>query len=191
MNAFTIRPVRLTDAGQVSEIFAPYVLHTGITFEYAAPDEAEFRRRISEKIKRYPFLVAERNNVILGYAFTSVFNARCGATHTVESTVYVRENEKGQGIGRKLYEKLEEVSAAQNILNMMAGIAYPVSDDGFVTTDSLRFHERMGFRMVGKFEKAGFKQGHWIDLVWMEKLIGSHDEPPKEFIPFPDLQFNY
>ena len=91
------------------------------------------------------------------------------------------------GIGRALYEALEKVSRAQNILNLNACIGYPEADDEYLTGNSVQFHGHMGYRMVGEFHKCGYKFGRWYNMVWMEKLLGEHGENPKEVIPFPAL----
>ena len=178
MGVITIRTAVQQDAKVLLEIYAPYVKKTAITFEYDVPSVEEFARRISKVLKRYPYLVAEVNGEPVGYAYAGPFKERAAYDWAVETTVYVREDMKKSGIGRALYTALEEALAAQGILNLNACIAFPENEDEYLTRDSVKFHERMGFETAGRFHKCGCKFGRWYDMVWMEKLIGNHVENP-------------
>lgn len=90
-------------------------------------------------------------------------------------------------VGRKLYEELERILKQQGILNVNACIAYPRQEDEHLTMDSVHFHERLGYRMVGCFHDSGYKFGRWYDMVWMEKLIGEHLSEQPQIIPFSKL----
>ena len=184
----TIRPASPGDAQALVRIYAPYVTDTAITFEYDVPSEEEFAARIAGTLERYPYLVAERDGAPVGYAYAGSFHSRPAYDWAVETTIYVKENEKQRGIGKRLYQALEEVSKAQNILNMNACIAYPKQEDEHLTKDSVRFHERLGYQMVGTFHQCGYKFETWYHMVWMEKFIGEHQVPPAEVIPFSELK---
>ena len=84
------------------------------------------------------------------------------------------------GIGKALYEKLEEELKKMGILNINACIACPVKESRFLNDDSIRFHSHMGYSEVGRFHNSGFKFNEWFDMVWMEKMIGEHNENPGE-----------
>lgn len=170
-----IRKVRLQDAEALLAIYAPYVEQTAITFEYDVPTVDEFRRRIEEVSKRYPWLVAVDGTRIVGYAYASAFQKRAAYQWAVETSIYVDRNERGRGIGRRLHEALEEALKQQGILNMNACIAYTEQEDEYLTLDSVRFHERLGYSRVARFHKCGKKFGRWYDMIWMEKLIGEHN----------------
>lgn len=178
MGVITIRTAVQQDAKVLLEIYAPYVKKTAITFEYDVPSVEEFARRISKVLQKYPYLVAEVNGEPVGYAYAGPFKERAAYDWAVETTVYVREDMKKSGIGRALYTALEEALAAQGILNLNACIAFPENEDEYLTRDSVKFHERMGFETAGRFHKCGCKFGRWYDMVWMEKLIGNHVENP-------------
>ena len=92
------------------------------------------------------------------------------------------------GIGRLLYERLEEILKKQNVTNLYAGAADPVEEDEYLTRNSELFHEAVGYKTVARFHKCGSKFGRWYNLLEMEKIIGEHCCPPKEFIPFRDLK---
>ena len=178
MGVITIRTAVQQDAKVLLEIYAPYVKKTAITFEYDVPSVEEFARRISKVLQKYPYLVAEVNGEPVGYAYAGPFKERAAYDWAVETTVYVRENMKKSGIGRALYTALEKALSAQGILNLNACIAFPETEDEYLTTDSVKFHEKMGFETAGRFHKCGCKFGRWYDMVWMEKLIGEHVENP-------------
>lgn len=170
----TIRAALPRDAEALLRIYAPYVEKTAITFEYEVPSIQEFAGRIERTLVRYPYLVAEADGVPVGYAYAGPFKTRAAYDWAVETTVYADGGMKRRGIGRKLYEVLEKALAAQNILNLNACIAYPEEEDPYLTRDSVNFHQRMGYRMVGRFSQCGYKFGRWYDMVWMEKHIGAH-----------------
>lgn len=177
-----IRMAQVEDAEKLLQIYAPYVENTAITFEYEVPTVEEFAERISKTLTRYPYLVAQIADEIVGYAYASPFHERKAYDWAIETSIYIRQDMKRKGIGRILHEALEKVLKQQNILNMNACIAYPAEEDEYLTRDSVRFHEKLGYRMVGRFYKCGYKFNRWYDMVWMEKLIGEHVEQQSEVI---------
>lgn len=119
---------------------------------------------------------------ILGYAYASAFKERAAYDWSAESSVYVSQNVRALGIGRLLYEALQRVLKAQNIADMNACIA--CGDDEYLNDASVRFHERMGFRFVGKFERCAYKFDRWYDMAWMQKPIGEHLQNQPTMRPF-------
>ena len=184
----TIRTATLSDAQALLNIYSPYVEHTAITFEYDVPSVEEFASRIKNTLQKYPYLVAEKNGRLLGYAYASPFHERPAYDWAVETSIYVDQNIKHQGIGRRLHDALEDALRSQGILNMNACIAYPPEEDEYLDKNSVEFHTHMGYRLVGEFYKCGYKFRRWYNMVWMEKLIGNHlsdQKPPK----FPALKY--
>lgn len=173
-----IRPAVLEDAGKLVEIYAPYVEKTAITFEYDVPATPEFRARMQSIMKKYPYLVAVCDGEVLGYAYASAFKDRAAYDYAVETSIYVHKDQRRSGVGGKLYAALEEELKQMGIQNMEACIAVPEKEDEYLTRDSIDFHKHLGFRLVGEFEKCGFKFGRWYNMVWMEKRIGTHGEHP-------------
>lgn len=169
-----IRQVELVEAGELLKIYAPYVTDTAITFEYDIPSIEEFEERIIKIQKKYPYLVAESNGEIVGYAYATTFHPRAAYSRCVEMAIYLKMDARGQGIGRKLYEELEVRLKEQGILNLYACIGYAPVEDEYLTNASVRFHEKMGYKVNGRFTKCGYKFGRWYDMVWMEKMIGEH-----------------
>lgn len=186
---YHIRAACPEDAAGLLEIYAPYVTETAITFEYDIPTTEEFAGRIAQTLTRYPYLVAEDDQGhALGYAYAGVFHARPAYDWAVETSIYVRQEGRRQGVGRALYDALEQALAAQGILNLNACIAYPPGPDPHLTRDSVDFHQRLGYRMVGRFYSCGYKFHQWYDMVWMEKLIGPHQADQAPVLPFPQVR---
>ncbi len=182
-----LRPAVPCDGEEILGIYAYYVKNTAASFEYDVPSLAEFTRRIEKTLEKYPYIVAVNGNEVVGYAYTGAFKERAAYDWAVETSIYVRQDMRSMGTGRKLYTALESLSRAQNILNMNACIAYPAAEDEYLTDGSVKFHEKLGYRRAGRFAKCGYKFGRWYDMVWMEKLIGYHTPNPDEVIPFPRL----
>ena len=188
MKVSKIRIATEQDAEELLEIYAPYVENTAITFEYTVPTVQEFTRRIRHVLEKYPYLVAEREGKIAGYAYAGTFKERAAYDWSVETTVYVREDQKKTGVGRELYEMLEKLLALQNIQNLNACIAYLEVEDQYLTHNSVQFHEHLGYRLVGEFYKCGYKSGRWYNMVWMEKHIGGHEDRPQAVKSFNDIR---
>ena len=188
MSANKIRVATLEDAKTLVEIYTPYVEKTVITFEYEVPSVEEFKGRMAHVLEKYPYLVAERDGEIVGYAYAGEFKSRAAYDWAVETTVYVREDQKNSGVGKALYMALEQILAEQNILNLNACIGYPEVEDEYLTKNSVQFHEHMGYRFVGEFYKCGYKFGRWYNMVWMEKHIGEHLDDQPAIKKFDDVR---
>lgn len=113
-----IRPAKPEDAEKLLAIYAPYVEQTAITFEYEVPTVEEFRERIHNTLKKYPYLVAEQGGEPVGYAYVGPFHDRPAYDWAVETSIYVDQNKKRMGIGKKLHEALEEELRNRGFLNM-------------------------------------------------------------------------
>ncbi len=174
MSQVLIRDARPEDFGRMLEIYAYYVKNTAITFEYEVPSLEAFSARISRTMQNYPCLVAETDGVVQGYAYSGSFVGKAAYAWSNELTIYLDHTVRRQGIGRKLYETLEERLRERGILNLYACIGYPETEDEYLTANSAQFHEHLGFRTVGTFYKCGYKFGRWYHMIWMEKLIGKH-----------------
>ena len=187
--SFRFRIATPDNAPALLAIYAPYVENTAISFEYAVPSVEEFRRRIDNVQQKYPYLVAEdENGRLLGYAYTHTFIAREAYDHCAESTIYLALDARKHGLGKRLYRALEEFSLAQNIYNLYACIGEPQGEgDEYLTDNSIRFHEYLGFRRIGVFTRSGYKFGHWYNMSWAEKLLMEHPKHPEPVIPFPQL----
>ena len=184
----TLRMARPEDAAALLEVYAPYVQETAVIFEYAVPPAEEFAGRIARTLERYPYLSAWVNGQAAGYAYAGPFHSRRAYAWGVETSIYVRKELRRMGLGRALHDALEKLLRQQNVLNMNACIAVPHGEsDPFLTWDSPRFHERLGYRTVGRFTQCGYKFGRWYDMIWMERLIGDHCANPPEVLPIGAL----
>ena len=178
MKNLTVRFATTSDAEALVGIYAPYILNTAITYEYEIPSVAEFARRIETYSAKYPYLIAELNGTPVGYAYACPLGSRPAFDWSVEAAIYIREDCKGMGLGKALYEKLEAILKAIGIRTMTAAVATVEHEDPYLTNASLAFHLRMGFVPVGTFHHAGCKFGRWYDLTWLEKQIGAYEGDP-------------
>lgn len=174
MSRVIIRDAKLEDAERILEIYAYYVENTAISFEYETPTLSEFQNRMKNTMKKYPYLVIETDGVIRGYAYAGAFVGRAAYDWSCELTVYLDHTMHKRGLGRKLYEALEEKLRKMGILNLYACIGYPEVEDEYLNRNSADFHAHLGFSKVGEFHKCGYKFGRWYDMIWMEKIIGEH-----------------
>lgn len=181
----TIRPVRPEDAAALAAIYRPYVETTAITFESTAPTAEEFVRRIAATTARYPYLVAvDATGRVLGYAYADTFKGRAAYDWSVETSIYVDAGARGKGLGRLLYATLEQRLARQHICNLYACLASPRGADPALDESSRRFHEKLGYRLVGTFTQCACKFGRWYDMVWLEKHLAAHADNAPAVIPW-------
>ena len=183
-----IRTATIEDAVELLGIYAPYVEKTAITFEKEVPTVEEFAGRSQRIREKYPYLVAVTDDGIVGYAYAGAFKERAAYNWAVETSIYVAMDKKRMGIGTMLYEALEETLKDQNILNMNACIAYPQEEDEYLTKESAKFHEHLGYRTVGEFYQCGYKFHRWYNMIWMEKHIGEHVENQPEVRWFGEME---
>lgn len=159
-----IRIAEKKDIPAILAIYAPYVERTTISFEYTAPTLSEFTERFCAITRQFPWLVWEEGGEILGYCYASAVYSRAAFAWTCEPSIYLREDAWGKGIGRRLYEALEKILTLQG---------YQVSYSLITAenTESLAFHEKLGYETKAVYENIGFKFGRWLGLVWMEKRL--------------------
>ena len=166
----TFRLAQPSDGASLAEIYKYYVENTSITFEYVAPSDEEFSERIRQKSENYPFIVALDDEKPVGYAYASLYRERAAYSWDVELSVYVDNRYCGMGIGPRLYSALEKILKLQNVVNMYACITHP-------NPNSIAMHEKMGFKLIGKFHKSGFKHNSWHDVYWYEKHLNAFNTP--------------
>jgi len=158
-----IRNVNPDDAAQVAEIYNYYIKNTHQTFETEVLSPDEMRERIEEIRADYPYLVAEEDGEIYGYAYAAQFKMRQAYEFSAEVSIYVKADAKQRGIGTQLYEKLFAQLQETDIHALIAGISLP--NDG-----SIRFHEKLGFTKVAHFREVGYKLGRWVDVGYWELI---------------------
>lgn len=177
MDDIEIRAAKMSDAEDILKVYEYYVKETAISFEYDVPSLEEFKGRMVKTLENYPYFVAVGKNGVMGYAYAGAFVGRAAYAWSAEATIYIKKSEKKQGIGKRLYGALEKALLEMGITNLYACIGYPEVEDEYLTANSVQFHEHMGFAICGRFHKCGYKFGRWYDMIWMEKIIGSHGKP--------------
>lgn len=173
-NSVEIRPASRKDARAILAIYSYYIKETAITFEIDVPTISEFQKRMDNILTEYPYLVAERDGNIVGYAYARAFVGRAAYKHSAELTIYLSPSEKGHGTGRNLYTALEQALSSMGVINLYACIGDPITEDEYLTHNSENFHTHLGFTKVGTFHKCGRKFNRWYNMIWMEKMIGNH-----------------
>ena len=166
-----IRSATEADASALLAIYRPFVEETAISFEMVAPTVEEFAARIRKSLSAWQWLVAERDEQCLGYAYGSVHRERAGYRWSAEVSAYVNPKHHRQGIGRALYLELFEDLTQTGYCNAYAGITLP--NDG-----SVALHRSVGFELIGIFKKIGRKYGQWHDVAWLQRAL--RDTPPSE-----------
>ena len=159
-----IRPARLADATRICEIYNHYVRETVITFEEVPVEADEMAGRIRGVQALAPWLVAEEDGVIAGYAYATPWKTRSAYRFAMESTIYMAAELSGRGIGGSLYAALIAELRSREIHCAVGGIALP-------NPVSIRLHERLGFREIGRFREIGWKFGRWVDVGYWELLM--------------------
>lgn len=191
MTDIKIRKAGREDIGQILDIYSYYVTDTAITFEYDVPDKEEFQRRFERISNKYPYIVAEQNKKIIGYAYADEFIGRKAYDWSAELTVYIDRNFHKLGTGKKLYDTIENILYKMGITNLYACIAVPETEDEYLTGNSLDFHKHMGFEKVCEFHNCGYKFNRWYNMVWVEKIISVHSENQSSIICFDGLNYKF
>jgi phosphinothricin acetyltransferase len=166
-----IRLATLDDAGQVLEVYAPYC-HTPISFELGPPSQEEMRQRLARVMANYPWLVCENGGEVLGYGYAGLHRERAAYGWSVDTTVYIREDQQRRGIGRALYTALFKLLALQGFYNAYAGVTLP-------NPASVGLHEAMGFLPVGVYRQVGYKNNAWHDVAWYQLLLQARPASPE------------
>ena len=168
-----IRPAAPGDLAAITAIYGPAVRDGTASFELEPPDEAEMRARFERITRRgYPYLVAEENRRVLGYAYANAYRDRLAYRFTVEDSIYVAEDAQGRGIGRQLLEALIRICTDGRFRLMVAVIG----DSRQYA--SITLHRSAGFHFCGTLHGVGYKHGRWLDSVLMERALGPGEAAP-------------
>lgn len=168
----SIRAARNGDANSIAAIYAHHVAHGTASFDTSARTVGETAAKIAEcDAKRWPFLVAERDGKIVGYAYSTQFRDRPAYASTCENSIYLDPAAIGQGIGTRLLAALIEASAEAGFRQMIAVV-------GGAEPASIALHLKLGFRKAGRMISVGRKQRRWLDTVYLQLALGAGDSSP-------------
>ena len=171
----TIRPSRDQDIPAITAIYAHHVLNGTGTFETVPPTDQDMAiRRADVLSKELPFLVAEEDGRILGFAYCNWFKPRPAYRYSAEDSIYMADGERGRGAGKQLLAALAEQAQAAGVRKLIAVIGDSANQG------SVRVHEAVGFAAVGVLKSCGWKFGKWLDVVLMEKALGLGDSTSPE-----------
>lgn len=180
-----VRAATPQDAEQLLEIYTPFVISedcsvSNVSFELTAPSLAEFRQRIVDISSKYPYLVGEKDGQILGYVYCHPYRERLAYQWSVEVTIYLAPAGQGKGLGRVLYEAMEEILRLQGITMLYSCITLG-------NEHSIKMHEALDYRLIGTFSKSGCKNGQWLDTVWLEKQLQPCPKQPDNIKSWREL----
>jgi L-amino acid N-acyltransferase YncA len=165
------------DAAACAAIYAPHVEASATSFEAEPPSAEELAPRIERTTATHPWLIAERDGEALGFAYACEHRSRAAYRWAVDVSVYIRDGNRGEGLGRSLYEELFERLRRQRFRIACAGITLP-------NEASVALHQGLGFVPVGVYRRIGWKQGAWHDVGWWQlDLDPTAEEPPEEPLP--------
>ena len=163
MTDIQIRAAKESDVAPITAIYAYHVLHGTGSFEIEPPDVEEMARRMGDVLSRgLPYLVAETNNIVIGYAYAALYRTRAAYRFTLEDSVYVHHEHSGRGIGAALLGALIPACKEWGCRQLVAVIG----DSG--NTGSIRVHEKAGFQHSGVLRSVGYKFDRWLDTVFMQ-----------------------
>lgn len=178
--SFLLRVATVDDAPAIAAIYAPYVEAHSVSFEERAPAAEEMAARITNVIRTYPWLIAESDGVVLGYAYASRFRERWAFRFAVETSIYIAQDRQRQGIGRELYMALIHTLSAQGYTQALATIVLP-------SEASIDMHEAVGFKRAGVWRSVGFKHGEWRDVGLWQRPLALMEDVPNEPRPFSEI----
>jgi len=173
--AVLIRIAAEADAAAIAAIYRPYVERSHFTFEEVSPDDAEIARRLSNPL--HPWLVAEEDGTVAGYASTSPMRNRAAYRWSVETGIYLAPDAQGRGFGRQLLGAHLDLLEKQGFVTALAGIALP-------NQGSVALHEKFGFTLSGIERGVGFKLGQWFDVGRWQRDLAWRTDAPEDPRPF-------
>ena len=166
---YQIRLASREDTAGMLQIYTPIIHHTATSFEYDIPTVPAFWLRIQQVLKEAPWLICEDGSQVLGYAYASSHRSRAAYQWNRELSVYVHSDHRRQGIASALYQSLITLLRFQGFVNALIGITLP-------NPASVRFHEQLGFELIGTYNDVGFKHGKFHSVGWWQMKISP--KPP-------------
>lgn len=159
-----IRDVNIKDAKQIVDIYNYYVLNSIVTLDLVPFSTQDFEEKIETISNQFPFIVYEENNVLLGYAYANTFRTKPAYNNTVELTIYLKYDELGKQIGKRMYSELLDQLKKQNYHVVIGGLTLP-------NDASIKLHENLGFEKVAHFKEVGYKFNKWHDVGFWQLIF--------------------
>lgn len=176
------RMANVLDTEDILEIYKPYVTDTVITFEYEVPTVEDFKNRIEDISLEYPYIVCIYKDKIIGYAYAHKYAKRAAYQWDVEISIYLDIDYRNFGIGKILYKKVIKILKLQNIQNIYACVTS-------ANSQSIKFHEKLGFEFIGVFKNTGYKFDKWHDITWFGMSINDKNRKPEKFKSIKNVNF--
>ena len=173
MGELSIRRAEADDAAAIAALYAPFVATSQATFEEVPPDADEVARRMSGGGIAYPWLVAEEDGRLLGYASSGCFRQRSAYRWAVETGVYVTEDAQRRGVARALMAGLIDALVEAGFVTAIASISLP-------NAASAGLHEALGYTLAGRIKAPGYKLGEWVDIGYWQRDLAERIVPPRE-----------
>ena len=177
---FNIRQATAQDATSILAIYGPICESSPISFETQSPTLNEMEGRVRKITGFYPWLIVEKADKMLGYAYAGPHRERAAYRWAIDVAVYIHPDARRTGVGTGLYFALFELVRAQGFYRAYAGITLP-------NPGSMRLHQQMGFVPIGTYHGVGFKSGKWHDVQWLEAILRSGPAEPKEPIAVSEI----
>lgn len=174
-----IRVAQPSDAAALLAIYAPYIEQTAISFETVVPEVSAYAERMAGILPALPWLVAVSQGQPVGFAYAAPHHARAAYQWSVDVSVYLAPQAQGQGLGKRLYQRLFQILRALGYYNVYAGIALP-------NPGSVGLHQALGFEPVGIYRQVGYKFGAWHDVGWWQLSLQPHKTKPAPPLRFSD-----
>jgi phosphinothricin acetyltransferase len=168
----TIRPAVAVDADAIARVYAPHVESSYASFEEVAPDASTMAERMAAP-PQLPWLVAEDDGEVVGFAYASHHRVRPAYRWSVDSSVYLDARASGRGVGTALYQRLVPILVELGYVNLFAAIALP-------NDASVRLHQAQGFVEIGRYRDVGFKLDAWHDVAWFQRPLRDPSASPDE-----------
>ena len=180
MSTIHFRAAKTDDVPAIQQIYDYYVHTSSCTFDYITPTVEEMKELMQRIFPTYPYFVCTMDEKVVGYAYAHPISNRLAYQWSTELSIYVAPNYRGKGLGKELYQILFNVLTAQHVQAVYACITNP-------NPVSERMHSDLGFKLVARWPKAGFKLGSWHDVIWMQKNLSDFSVPAPALVPFSEI----
>jgi phosphinothricin acetyltransferase len=161
----TLRPASNADHDRIVEIWNPIIRDTDVTFNSIEKTPQSLAAELNRKAELgHPFIVAEADGLVVGFATYGQFRASIGYARSMEHTIVLAERARGTGLGRALMQRIQEHARAASVHSMWAGVSHR-------NPTAIEFHRAIGYTQIAQLPEVGWKFNRWYDLVLMQKIL--------------------